>query len=665
MAGTIRRLRVRVTAAPGTGKSWELRLMKNGSETDVVVTISDSETGNQDTTHEVTVAEGDLLSLRSVPSDTPAFADAYWSMEAEWDTSQRFVMTGGNRSTASFTTNYMNVPHSTRHTDLPETQAQTLIPLDGKIQELHVYDGSVASQSVRYSIVLNDSEVTDSRVTSTDGVATKITGLDIDIQPGDKLVVQMTRISGSTGFPAGAKVAVVFQPDTDGESILSGSSDLDTLTTGTAEYNHLNGYRTNWSGTESLYQSPSPSDFVLKKFIVWISAAPGTGDTRTFRIRKAGANGNSIASFGATDQQIQDTTNTDSITTGDLLNISTAETGTADTADGMWAAVGYIEVSGDVTVSAAVQTTTFSLIAPTVVAIQNVTVSVDTQSATLSLPASSVGIGETIEVSALSASFTAQSYAIICGSTVEPNTQSASFSIQVLSVNLDYVVNQTTQEATFNILSPTVASGETVSVSAQESAFALQSINILTASVIAVDTQTITFNFIVPTIGTGISISVSTQSVVFSIQSPAINFDQVFGISTQSVSFSIQTPTVASGLLVAANTQTVTSSLQTTVVLLSQTVIASVVSSIFSINTVVVAFSTTIQALVKSAVFSLQNLTVKYGIVQAVSVLEVTLSPIAPQVLIMARVYPYTKQTGPYNNKSSPYGRKYPYTPLV
>lgn len=75
---TVKKFYVRVSAAPGAGKSWTFRVRKNGVDTDIVVTISESDTDGSDLVNTVNVSDDDYLDVSCAPSGTPAAAAAYW-----------------------------------------------------------------------------------------------------------------------------------------------------------------------------------------------------------------------------------------------------------------------------------------------------------------------------------------------------------------------------------------------------------------------------------------------------------------------------------------------------------------------------------------------------------------------------------------------------------
>lgn len=70
--GTVKNFRVRLAAAPGVGKSRTFTVVKNGTDTAIVATIADAATTGSDLTHTVSFSAGDEISVKSVPTSTPA-----------------------------------------------------------------------------------------------------------------------------------------------------------------------------------------------------------------------------------------------------------------------------------------------------------------------------------------------------------------------------------------------------------------------------------------------------------------------------------------------------------------------------------------------------------------------------------------------------------------
>jgi hypothetical protein len=73
---------MRVTVAPGAGKSWTLVVRKNGANTTVGCTISAAATQCSDTVNSVSYVAGDLISFRVTPAGgPPAGTYALWTAQ--------------------------------------------------------------------------------------------------------------------------------------------------------------------------------------------------------------------------------------------------------------------------------------------------------------------------------------------------------------------------------------------------------------------------------------------------------------------------------------------------------------------------------------------------------------------------------------------------------
>ncbi len=80
LACTIKNLYIKLTDSPGAGNSYAFTLRNNAGATALTATVSGTDTTANDTAHEATIADGDNLSLQSVPDDTPTVRSARWGM---------------------------------------------------------------------------------------------------------------------------------------------------------------------------------------------------------------------------------------------------------------------------------------------------------------------------------------------------------------------------------------------------------------------------------------------------------------------------------------------------------------------------------------------------------------------------------------------------------
>jgi hypothetical protein len=79
--GTIRDLYVETDGAPGATKSYDFTFILNGVDQTLTCQISGTNTECNDTTHTVTVVAGDLVSMKSVPTNTPTAKIARWGFK--------------------------------------------------------------------------------------------------------------------------------------------------------------------------------------------------------------------------------------------------------------------------------------------------------------------------------------------------------------------------------------------------------------------------------------------------------------------------------------------------------------------------------------------------------------------------------------------------------
>lgn len=69
--GVLSKLYARISSTPGSGKSYNFTLMKNGVATALDATISDTNSAASNTAQSVSVAPGDTITIRSTPTGTP------------------------------------------------------------------------------------------------------------------------------------------------------------------------------------------------------------------------------------------------------------------------------------------------------------------------------------------------------------------------------------------------------------------------------------------------------------------------------------------------------------------------------------------------------------------------------------------------------------------
>lgn len=347
--GTLRNLVVEINNEPGVGNTWVFTLRKDETtDTLLTCTISSGQTSCDDQDNDITVTAGDIYSLKVVSVSTPNAATASgWSIEFEGDTTSQNVLMGVQSSPLVSADSYAlpNVQDSDSATEADNT---LLVPLDGTINALYVEISTAAGVGNTWvvSIFKNGSIEASSSVTiSGDSeTADNVTGLSIDIAPGDTLSIQAA--PASTPSATSMRYSMLITSDTDGESIV-GSRSSDTLNVNSNDYNHFTGsgsvaWQTS-AGENLVVALAGITSFTLKNFRVEISGAPGAGNNYLFTVRKDSAAGNSNCTISNPGTTCIDSINTDDFVSGNNLTIESNPFSAPTTRTAKWSIIQFIE----------------------------------------------------------------------------------------------------------------------------------------------------------------------------------------------------------------------------------------------------------------------------------------------------------------------------------
>lgn len=80
-SATLKNFYVTLDVAPGAGNSWTLTIRKNQASTALTITISGSDDTGNDTTHTVSVAAGDKISILITATGSPSPSGAQWGFQ--------------------------------------------------------------------------------------------------------------------------------------------------------------------------------------------------------------------------------------------------------------------------------------------------------------------------------------------------------------------------------------------------------------------------------------------------------------------------------------------------------------------------------------------------------------------------------------------------------
>jgi len=333
-AMTISNFFMAISTAPGSGKSYDFTIMKNGVATDVTVNIADSAVTATDSTHTATFAAGDNISLRSTPNNTPGNTGGqFWDMDIATSTNIAPILgtTITNLDTAS--TVYGSIMGGNAITwSTTVTDFEVIVPCAGTFSNLYVkLQGTPgAGKSYAFTLLVNgvasaltttvsDAETTDSDTTHT-----------VSVNAGDTVVIS----SAPSGTPTARypDFSMVFTPTVPGDFFL-GMGNASAPSASANNWEGIYGAASNgWGATESS-EAGVLGLCTLKKMYVKAITAPGGSGTRTFTVRNNTAStALSVSLSGAT--TTGNNTNDVAIARNDRVAILSAITGTPDALTG-------------------------------------------------------------------------------------------------------------------------------------------------------------------------------------------------------------------------------------------------------------------------------------------------------------------------------------------
>lgn len=328
IAGTVSNLYVQFDAAPGTGTTTAVTLMRNGSATTLTCSVADAASTCSDTSNTVTVAVGDTLSWRSqVTVGGSTFSpNLHVTAKFEGTNSGESFITGATNGTASITTTGYYVPYGATATTTV-AHASTTMPTSGTIDKLYVNLSGSPGAGDSFIITLFKNGVSSGVTCTVSETNTSCNDLTntVSLTAGDAIAIEIS----PTGSPTARAVkwGMRFRPTIDGESVhftrLTSYSNV-------VRYDPVHGAgQRNQIEIDS--QVVAPLDFVWRKmYYNFIYQGPSSGQSRTGTARIDSVS-QSLAATVNTNWWATDLSNEVNVTTGDLINWQMTNTGSPPT----------------------------------------------------------------------------------------------------------------------------------------------------------------------------------------------------------------------------------------------------------------------------------------------------------------------------------------------
>jgi hypothetical protein len=329
------RFYVQLDTAPGLGMSYTFTIIKNGVATALEIVIADLAVSAVDTTHAISFAPGDTVSVRAVPLNTPATpSNHFWNIQVDTAGKSAPLLTGLPAMSSSLTRyGSMLAGHgAAAGWSTTETDVQVLVPAAGTLSNLYIKTATAPGASKSYEItVMKNGSATPLQITLA-GLSTS--GSDavntVPVSAGDSLTIRSVPINSPAGIQGSFGIA--FTPTNTGENFMGfGSSSAPSVTV--ANYEQLLGIGVGgWNATESgRYMMPGPC--TLRGLYVKLITPPGVGASRTFTVRKSTGDTVLVATISDTNTTASVLANVE-CAQGELLTFKSTISGTPAAATG-------------------------------------------------------------------------------------------------------------------------------------------------------------------------------------------------------------------------------------------------------------------------------------------------------------------------------------------
>lgn len=337
-AGVLKNFTFTVQTAPGAGKSWTITLRKNGSDTAAVLTLADTNTTVTYTASDISVSAGDLFTLRSDPSGTPAaMGQHHFGWEWTPTTDGQSIYGKGYDTLSNSATQYNGLFCGATAWASSATNNTSVVATAGNLTNLYVsLSGSPGSgNNYQFAVYKNGTKqdgsggTVDTRVTIADSATSGNASFTLGLSPGDTCYLEQIPTSTPTTRFATWSVAFVATDPT--QAMICGFD-------GNAPSNTVTNYlqvqtQANWGTAETLATTQSISavtPFTVSDLYVALTVAPGSSKNRVVDIRRNAASPSGTLSVTIADAATtgNDTTHSVALVQGDYWGVRTVPTGT-------------------------------------------------------------------------------------------------------------------------------------------------------------------------------------------------------------------------------------------------------------------------------------------------------------------------------------------------
>jgi len=321
-AGTVKNLYVKTTTDPTPG-TYTFAIMKNGVAQTLTCAITTGSTSCNDTTHTFTVAQGDAISLRSIPTASAGTLNDIQVSLLISSTVAGESLISGAATTATNTTTLYFAPQGINAGNATQANRAVVMPSAGNISEMWV-DLSVApggADTYTFTLVKGGSDQTQTCTVTGAAVTCNDTGHSISVAAGD--LISIKRVASATAAATIARWGLKFVPTTDGESVQTAwSSGSGTAASTTFLPPVASGAA--WAGAPESNKYEIGQACTVKNLYLNYATAPGAARNRVLSVVVNGTPSAVTCTVSAAGTTCNDTTHTASVTAGQTLSLQDA-----------------------------------------------------------------------------------------------------------------------------------------------------------------------------------------------------------------------------------------------------------------------------------------------------------------------------------------------------
>lgn len=621
------------TALTDNGGSVEFRLRKNEANANQSVTLSGTDQDGTDASNEDTFVDGDTITMRGIPTSSPALSTQIWAFKQipagtfiDVNTQNVAVtaqsVTVNTGSTVSANTQNVAVGAQSPAISLPKVVAGTVAVVAVVALSVAVNFGNTQSpstQNVAVSVPAHTLSVGNTQSVNTQNVAVSAQSpavqLGITIQPAVQVVgVTLPQETISYGTTTGVNTQTI-SISVPAYTLSTGNTTavgVQTVTVSLPTPTIITGLDVVTTPAVQVVSVSIPSSTVQ----VGVTLSP---DVQVVTVNALSPNVYLGNTQSPNVQVVSVSVGTPAVRVGVTLTPSTQNVPVEIQTP-------TITAQRNIVVTPSVQVVTVDL--PANILHVGVLQTPSVQTVAISIPSASVSIGHDEAVATQNVAITAQSPSLILGITQTPSAQEVAISTPTPTLSVGIQVSPAVQVVSVSIPTASVGIGVTIQPAVQTVAVSVPTYGLSVEVVVSVNTQVIGVSLPQETVIIDASVAPSTQNVPIVVNSPSVSTGALISANTQVVSVVVISPTLSVGSTLAVSTQDVVISAQAPSILGSGNISIQVAvqTVTLSIPTATVVPENIVSVNTQSVAISVPSITLQVGVALSVNTQSVAIS---------------------------------------